>query len=336
MSIHSRFVSIALVMIAVSGTVAYAQGDSAAQAEVRGNAFQNLTTLPTIGSPNAPGFSVSFDATAAEKVGSVAVVVAPKHRDDFTFSVSASGPLSESTKSAQPLSLDGLANSAKAEAGLHWFLWRGTVNIAEGKAICKRNVGREDCDDNQITDPDERLLFLRSQAADTDPITLDVEGEYARTQFKYLNPGVYTPAKDSHSSATFSASVGRFTPGLGYLWGGYEFAHAWQAAGAPRQICTPLSTTALECVTSTVGAPSDSDEHILQFGWRRFLFHGRAAIDPVLEWNPGDEVAAVSLPVYGFTKKNEGLAGGVKVGWRSDTDDVTAVVFVGTAIGILK
>jgi hypothetical protein len=332
-----RHIRHAALLLFLGGTSVSAQSSNPeAQTAARTSAFQNLTTLPSVGKPSSRGLSGSVDIAATEDVGSIAIVIGPKHRDDFSLGLSVSGPLSESTKTAQPLSLDGLANAAKAEFGLHWFVWTGVVNIAEGKAICKRNVGREDCDDSEIVDPRERMLFLRSQAADKDPITIDVHGEYSRTQFEYLEPGSFSAAADSHSSRTFSVAVGRYTPALGYVLGGYEFAHSWEAAGAPRQICTPLNGTALECRTATVGAPSGSDKHILRLAWRRFMFNGRAAIDPVFEWNPKEHLAGVTVPIYGFTKKNEGFAGGVKVGWRSDTDDLTAVVFVGVAIGILK
>lgn len=332
----SRLHSTAVLLLLVAEPAWAQSGNPEAQAATRQDAFQNLTTLPSVGKPNVRGLSLSFDATATEKVGSLAIVVAPKRRDDISVSFAVSGPLSESTKVAQPVSLDGLANSAKAEFGLHWFIWSGVVNIPEGKAICKRNVGREDCDENEILDPRQRLLFLRSQAANKDPITVDIHADYSRAKFSYLTPSTFAPKVDSHPSSTLSIAVGRYAPVLGYVSGGYEFAHAWEAAGAPRQICTPLENMALECRTAAVGAPSDSDQHILQVGWRRFVFNGRAAIDPVLQWNPKDNVAAVMVPVYGFTKKNEGLAGGVKLGWRSDKDDFSAVVFVGAAIGILK
>lgn len=328
---------LAAVLLLFTSEPVWAQpSNPEAQAATRQDAFQNLTTLPGIGKPNARGFSVSFDATATERVGGLSIVVGPKGRDDLSLSLGVSGPLSESTKTAQPVSLDGLANSAKAEFGLHWFIWTGAVNIAEGKAICKRNVHREDCDDNEIMDPRERLLFLRSQAADTDPITVDIQAGYSQAKFSYLTPGTFAPKADSHPSSTVSVSVGRYSPVLGYLMGGYEYAHTWEASGAPRQICTPLEGMSLECRTAAVGTPSESDKHILQVGWRRFVFNGRAAIDPVVQWNPKDNVTAVTVPVYGFTKKNEGLAGGVKLGWRSDKDDFSAVAFVGAAIGILK
>lgn len=82
--------------------------------------------------------------------------------------------------------------------------------------------------------------------------------------------------------------------------------------------------------------PTDSTKHVIQVGWRRFSFGGRAAFDPTFEWDPANDVGSLSLPIYAFTKKNEGLAGGIRLGWRSDTDDLSAVVFVGNVLSILK
>jgi hypothetical protein len=326
----------ALAVVAILVFPARAIAQDAGQIEVRDSAFQNLATLPSVGRPKAPSVSISLDATSEEKIGSVAIVVAPESRDDLTLSVSVSGPLDQDTKTAEPLRLDGLSNAAKAEGGLHWFVWSGKPDLEAGRRICQRNVNRPDCDDDEIKDREERVLFLRSQAADTDPITVDVEGSYSRNTFKFLDPATFASGSEGHSSGSFSLALGRFSPRAGYMWGGYEFAHSWEAAGSPRQICTPLAGGATECRTATVGAPDESSKHLMQLGWRRFVLRGRAALDPTFEWDPANSVAAFSLPLYGFTKKNEGLAGGVKVGWRSDTDDITAVIFVGNVLSIIR
>lgn len=295
----------------------------------------DLVTLPTVSNPSVPGYSVSFDASSAEKKGSVAIVVGNKDKS-LSYSLTASGPLDESTAEATPVTLDGLSNAATVKTGLHWFYWHPMdASRAEKKAFCQQYRKKDLCDDTDFAG-DKRLLkkFLELHGADKDPILFDVEGGVGRAAFKYLTPGDLSATEDNHTDWSVGFSLGRYTPTVGYYRVTYEFERAWQAAGRARQLCSPLSSGAstLECKSSIIGSPSRTTLQLSRIELRHFFKGGNAAINPIVSRDFEAGVTGVTVPVYFFSQANGGLAGGGRVSWRSDTKDLSFVVFVGAAL----
>jgi hypothetical protein len=48
------------------------------------------------------------------------------------------------------------------------------------------------------------------------------------------------------------------------------------------------------------------------------------------------DVTAVTIPLYLFKEKDGGFTGGLQLGWRSDTDETVAGVFVSKAFSFLE
>lgn len=342
---------ILLTLLSMNREVAYAQTNStqpeapslfpapteAQKKEIKKAVKEDLVTLPAAGTPRVPSVSANFEATSNEKTGAVSIVLAAKNSDAFTAGVTISGPLDDTTKTGEPLSQTGLASGASVAFGLHWFIWKGERNEMAAREICRRNVRTERCDDNEITNPEQRLLFLRALGADTDPIIVDVIATTGRNNFRFLDPASFAASKEQHTDHAFGVSIGRFAPTTGLVTVGYTYGRVWQAASGPRNICTPTSgSTSMECRTAPVGSPAVEDKHEVSVEERIFFFRGRAATAPLVAYDVKGKETTVSVPVYFFVMKDSNLAGGVKASWNSRDQGTTVAVFVGPAFRIFR
>lgn len=109
-----------------------------------------------------------------------------------------------------------------------------------------------------------------------------------------------------------------------------EHQDAYEASDAA--ILCPTATGVVTCVNGPIGAPQKVRKDIVSAEYRR-AFKGFSAAT-VLQYDVNNDVSAVEVPIYLVRDKDGDLNGGVKLGWRSDTGDVTAGVFIGTAFGL--
>lgn len=327
-----------LALLGLGGVTANAQ--SAATPEQNKAATkltkQDLLSLPAAGTTRVPSLSVDFEATSKEKTGAVSIVVGTTN-ESFTGGLTVSGPLDDATKTGEPLSRSGLASGASVELGLHWFVWTSHINRPAAAAICQRHVHSDSCDDNEIKDPTDRLLFLRALGATSNPVVIDVTASTGRNTFKFLDTSSYAPGKEQHRDKSFVMSVGRYTPRNGLVSVGYGFERGWKPAGAARNICTAISgTSSSECRTAPVGAPSIEDQHEIRVEQRVFFSKGRAAVAPIVAYDVKGKSTTVTVPLYFFATKDANLAGGIKGSWNSRDHDTSVAVFVGPAFTIFK
>ena len=67
---------------------------------------------------------------------------------------------------------------------------------------------------------------------------------------------------------------------------------------------------------------------------RRF-FGPNVAISPSVQFDfKNDGVTEVAVPIY-FIGSGTNATGGVRFNWRSDKKELTAVVFIGAALGLI-
>lgn len=294
----------------------------------------NLMVLPTVATPSSPGYSVSLDATTKDKKGTVSVVLGSA-ADTKTFTISAFGPVDKDSGEATPLSLDGLAASAGAEFALNIFHWSGTPDAAGLRAFCQNELGKDECDDDAFTGA-KHARFLDLANANENPWLITVKGAVGRTKFSFSPTRTpYAPQAEYQNDWSFGASVGRYEPVMGYIAASYTFQRAWTPAGAARQICAPIEAGNLECRNFIVGSPAKTEQQIVNVQWRKFLPGGKVAVNPFIGRDFDTKITFVRVPVYFFSDENNGLAGGARFEWRSDTREPSFVVFVGAALKVL-
>lgn len=165
-------------------SLAFAQGSAESSlGSDRRDARLNLTVLPTIATPSSPGYFVSLDATTTDKKGTVSVVLGDT-ADTKSFTISAFGPIDQSSGEARPASLDGLGSSAGAEFAVNIFRWRGSPDPAGMRAYCQRKLKKDECDDDAFTGA-ERAEFLDLAAANETPWLATMKGSIGRTKFSF-------------------------------------------------------------------------------------------------------------------------------------------------------
>jgi hypothetical protein len=300
----------------------------------RDNVQRDFITLPGIASVSAPSLAINVDATTDDKRGSVAVAVGDDS-DSVTFSVTASGPLQEGTDEFQPLTLEGLPSAAAVEIAFQWFYWARGADPITTRQFCLDRLGRPDCGDLDFSGDDLRA-YRRLKGLDSNPWLFTFSAAAGRTDFKFFHPSDLALARENHTDWAASLYGGRYSPALGYIAAGYEYERSWSPAGGARQICVPLGMLpALECRSAAVGFPAQDSGHVVRGQWRKFFPGGRGAVNPIVARDFTAGITSIRLPVYFFLRGNEGLAGGARFDWRSDSDASSLVVFIGTVFSLI-
>lgn len=153
----------------------------------------------------------------------------------------------------------------------------------------------------------------------------------------YIDVAAFAKASESRTAIAASGYVGLITSD--YKWAlrlKYDYLRDVKPA-ANGQICRASATAAnmQECLEGALGRPTRSETNIASFELRhRFsLLNGDnkipVAIAPQITYDFDKKEYGIDVPVY-LTQNKEGkLNGGIRFGYRSDTKDVGAGVFIG-------
>lgn len=154
-----------------------------------------------------------------------------------------------------------------------------------------------------------------------------------RNKYKYSDASTYADKSETKDGSGVIASIGYLTPSDNFF--SFNYRNETSFKGAQKtQICTPLgSTPNFQCKDSALGAPEKKNDNIVELEYRRF-FSDSFAVSPKFIYGLDDGTYGFDLPVY-FLKGKSGLMGGVKLGWRSDTKDVTLGAFIGAALSFI-
>lgn len=271
-----------------------------------------------------------------------------------------SSPWGDGAKQAEVATLDGLANGSKLSVELSYARIKLASASVEGlqeacaavyEALRARSDLAEDirelvdageCDDRVYAEAtrlgaDKQVLSKVAEAYFGDKPFLfraGVKAGVAYDTFEFL---------DADLAAT-SARRSGFDIGINASWqhvlnqwvllAGYQRQRAYDA-GDLSNVCVPIeNSSALRCFDGYLQAPRRVDRNIASVEWRwqqsaSFAVSVRAAYDST------NDVFGVNVPIYLFGGNDGPLKGGVKLGWRSDTDDVQAAVFVSTGFNLL-
>jgi hypothetical protein len=306
-----------------------------------------------------PGVQVLFNAERKDKKGTVAL---DWGTGTTQTRLSLSAPLNASEETT-PATLTGLANGAEFRYALSSFTRPGPnpEETEKLKAFCQALIDKhngenpppkplktlDDCDRNYVYSRDSSRLSLFDFYHHLEkPIWLrGFELGVSQAKYAFLLPGSLDLKSENHANVSATGRVGRYTVPTGFVIGSLTFTRNYEAAGQPQNICRRLENvddqTATSCSSAIVGEPPRTDRVLASFEIRKFFSDFRA-ITPSASFGKaktedGDwkEVWSVDVPVY-FIEGPGGTLGGVRFGWRSDRKEVTAALFVGGAIGLLK
>lgn len=229
---------------------------------------------------------------------------------------------------------------------------------------CNDNTGLFSLDDNEIQD----MGLSGAQASQTRNQLLALEEEYdcllwsaqpggnckktfrvyaltasvGSEEFKFFDTAS-TMSQDQDktvASLELSATFLRI-PSSAFLRLSYRRERAYDAA--PDQLfCQPTPIgMVLTCQNLAAGPPVKKDNDILSVEMRKWVILERATasslsfgVSPKLSYNLEDDVLGINVPFYFIPDAKGNLTGGLNLGWRDDTRDISVGVFIGSTFRI--
>ena len=149
------------------------------------------------------------------------------------------------------------------------------------------------------------------------------------TTYSYINVPDLTAASDTKTDYSVAGRAGFFTSQLGFVIGSAAYQRTSSAGADGVSLCRPVvGTAATSCSDAVLKPPNQSDSYMLSLQLRRALT-GDVFVAPAVQHDVRKHVTSVLVPIY-FLKDSKGTPiGGLRGGWRSDTHDVSVVLFVG-------
>ncbi len=168
-------------------------------------------------------------------------------------------------------------------------------------------------------------------------------------EFSFLNPDKFVSRdafddgdlKGSSSSNetpwSVSANYGQVRRG-GWVWSGsFRYERKFEAAPTVTRCPAVDFSETFDCLAGASGEPSGENAYIASLGVKKFtsLFGLRnRAVALTANYDFGEDIISLDLPVYLISDKDGQLTGGFRVGWRSDTKDPIFGIFVGAPLSI--
>ncbi len=152
-------------------------------------------------------------------------------------------------------------------------------------------------------------------------------GKVDFTNFDYVNP--VTLASVSEQKTPWSAGLyAMYYPidSTNLITLSAKYRDDYQAQDSAT-LCPSPAGAPLKCITGAVGAPKHVTRELLSAEYRKSF--GLYAVAATVTYDAKNDVTGIDLPIYFVPDATGGLTGGIKLGWRSDTKDTTAGVFIG-------
>lgn len=268
------------------------------------------------------------------------------------WTVTVSTPLNKSGDETSLGNLDGLSGGTKlaigfrelrvtgraqpdttSDKGLYKTCDTARANYAADTARAGYNAklaAEQACSAWLVSQWDPTLLPQFNEALwGRNPVSIGwgVTATVAHQEFDYLETATLAKRSDEKTGWSVKASfaVQPVTwPALFVV--AYERQNDWKAQ--KETILCPGGGGPVTCVKGAGGPPADDDKDIVSAEYRQRF--GGFAMSMKVSQDFNNDVTGIDLPIYLVPNKDKALIGGLRLGWRSDTDDVTASVFVGT------
>jgi hypothetical protein len=264
-----------------------------------------------------------------------------------------SAAVDESADVTEFADLTGLTTGTVGEGSLTYLSWNPQTSPEGLERVCQQfralQKGVKELEPSSCTDNDfvagpnvsaaEADEFKRLFLAQVDPgqvwtYSLIVSG--SRNTYKWVDRTALTDESVRKTARLATVAVGLLTRRSDYFALSYGKGTK-QKAGKATQLCTPLTTApsgTLSCRQTPLDAPTDSDTNVVSLQVRRF-FSGRFAVSPKISRDIEEKTSQVDLPIYFLQNPKGGLVGGVNVRWTSESKEIAATIFVGSALKLI-
>lgn len=281
---------------------------------------------------------------------------------DDTLTLTASAPLDKNNPRTDLGTLDGFANSSTLK--LRWT--RFQARIVNGRRLREsaeiERAARDACRAKAEGDA-ARIKACATSAADyefvkanLDAGTADrfvrmafgggpafafgVEGSIGYRKFNFVDAASFSKGSAQKVPWGLKAFVS-LLPGLGLtsLTGALEYQDAYKDQDTA-VICPAGTGGTVQCLSGPLGAPKNDRKLLGSLEFRHlFTLPDRAPLSSVgfsaqftHDFRSG--ASGIDVPIYVVPDEKGNLLGGVRFGYRSDTDKLAVGVFVGTAFSI--
>jgi hypothetical protein len=253
------------------------------------------------------------------------------------WSVAISVPLGEGKSAADLATLDDIGDGLSVEAS--WRFTRvsaGTPNERELLADCARLRREGD------TSPCDAEFFKRNDGEHYDryldlawgknplvvgggaTITIDHDDH------DYLDATTLKDRSEEKTSASLKAFV-TIQPLRRQQFFEFSYKRSISWEDQDEVILCPAGGGVLTCKKGAGGPPSKTERDLVSAEYRQG-FGKNFALSFKLSYDARNDVTGADLPLYFVKDGNGGLSGGVRFGWRSDTDDTMAAIFIGAPL----
>lgn len=179
--------------------------------------------------------------------------------------------------------------------------------------------------------------FYQSVFSPEPILFLGITGTAGQSDMKYIDTVAFAEKTDKTTALAASAFVGLI--GADYSWSArakYAYLREYEDAAAG-QICRP-STTVIgtqQCLEGSLSSPTRNKSSIVSFELRKRFemdFDDGAmpfGIAPQFTYDFDKKDWGVDVPMYVTGNKKGQITGGIRFGYRSDSDELGAGLFVG-------
>lgn len=264
------------------------------------------------------------------------------------WSVTVSAPLTSDKDAAEKrATLDGLAGSTSAEFNVRQLIVkaRATIDVEELNAICREafaqtddgktrpwSLATDECGEDLVEDwapgllPRYRNLAWGESAS---AVVWGASGKVGSEDFDYFDATTLAKMSDSRTGWSLKAYYAAKPLDEEKLFTfQYEHQSAWE--GQEEKILCPAGGPTSACVKGAPGKPTKVEKDIVSFEYRQRT--GNKAFALNLGYDANNGVAAIGLPIYLTTDDKGSFIGGIRFDWRSDTEEATAAIFIGTPL----
>lgn len=242
--------------------------------------------------------------------------------------------------------LDGLTASTTAALKALYIWFTPPKNAAIRATLCEKDAfergvkfdpTKEDCDESFFSGPHKRALrdqFVRLSWGDGVLPLVGLTAKAGRQKFDWVDVPTLTKHSDNKDAYSLAAYFGVLTLDNLLLNVGFRYEDAYKGDKTV-SVCTPVpGTSASQCSDGALRAPTRSLGRVITLETRKFF--GGVAIQPRFNYDLATSTFNPTLTGYFLQDNKARLVGGVRVGWRSDTKDVSAGLFVGSAFDLIN
>ncbi|NKB38357.1 MAG: hypothetical protein GKR93_14540 [Gammaproteobacteria bacterium] len=203
--------------------------------------------------------------------------------------------------------------------------------LIKAKLCSEIDIYGDDCSADNYSKKWKKIYqSKRSITANVTGTIFGVRIEGGNEKFSFLVPANLTKSSADETPYAISINGGRIF-GKNYVGGGYRYERGYKAQKSI-QVCQPLAnaSTTTSCESGAFGSPLEQERHNVYAEWRFKLPNEKIAFSPRVTVDLEEGEYGFDMPIYLTTTEKHGLSGGVRLGWSSESDDVTGTVFFGS------